>query len=116
MISRWIVAALLGAWSASPHAQIADYPTLDRVLFVEECVRNHPNRSRQEMVYKCACAMDALGEQIPYAQFTEFATASNAASIAGERGNVARGDEALTDARRYRRALASAYASCLISP
>lgn len=97
-------------------AQIADYPTIDRVMFIEECIREHPNRLRQEMVYKCACAIDALAEDIPYAQFADLSTAAHAATIAGERGNVARGDDVMKDARRYRTALAKAYQSCLIAP
>ena len=101
---------------AAAQAQIADYPTLDRVMFVEECVRTHPDRLRHEMLYKCACAMDTLAEQIPYAQFTVLSTASNAITIAGERGNVARSDDMRADAKRYRSVLATAFKSCLITP
>lgn len=97
-------------------AQIADYPTLDRIVFVEECIRNHPERLRQEMVYKCACAIDALAEEVPYSQYTDASTALNASTIAGERGNVARGDEMRDQAKRFKAALARAYKSCLISP
>ncbi len=109
------IAALL-ALPSMGEAQIADYPTLDRILFVEECVRNHPERHRQEMIYKCACAMDALAQDIPYSQYTDASTAAHASTIAGERGNVARGDEVREQAKRFRMSLAKAYKSCLISP
>ncbi|MFN0314254.1 MAG: hypothetical protein ACKVQA_04350 [Burkholderiales bacterium] len=97
-------------------AQIADYPTLDRIVFVEECIRNHPERLRQEMVYKCACAIDALAEEVPYSQYTDASTALNAGTIAGERGNVARGDDIRDQAKRFKASLARAYKSCLIAP
>lgn len=112
--SPWIAAVI--ALPGLSAAQIADYPTLDRILFVEECIRNHPDRHRQEMVYKCACAMDALAEEIPYAQYTDASTALNASTIAGERGNVARGDEVRDQAKRFRASVARAYKSCLITP
>lgn len=119
MRGAWRACALTLAVCAQglpARAQIVDYPTLDRVLFVEQCIRDHPQRSRQEMLYKCACAIDALAAEIPYGSYTDLATASQAASIAGERGNTARGDDALRDARRYRTALAKAYETCLIAP
>ena len=115
-IARVAALAILYATAASANAQIADYPTLDRVLFVEDCIRSHPERNRQEMVYKCSCAMDALAEDIPYSQFTESATAANAVTIAGERGNSARGDETRDQAKRFRTSVHKAYKACLISP
>lgn len=113
-----LFAALMFVFSmtSNGHAQIADYPTLDRVLFVEDCIRSHPERNRQEMVYKCSCAMDALAEEIPYSQFTEYATAANAVTIAGERGNSARGDQTRDQATRFRASVNKAYKACLISP
>lgn len=117
IVAAVVAASLTAAASTAPVlAQIADYPTLDRIMFVEECIRNHPDRARQEMIYKCACAMDALAEDIPFAQFETLSTAAHAATIAGERGNVARGEESMNDARRFRGALAKAYKTCLITP
>ena len=48
-----------------------DYPTIERVQFVEFCVREHPDRSRQEMLYKCSCAMDKIIAQLPYDDYVE---------------------------------------------
>lgn len=98
------------------HAQIADYPTLDRVLFVEACLRQHPERPRQEMLYKCACAMDAFAMQVPFDEYVDLATAANATTLSGRRGNATRSAETLAAAGRYRGALALAYESCLIGP
>lgn len=100
----------------SCNAQISDYPTLDRVLFVEECIRAHPDRHRQEMLYKCVCAIDALAEEIPYVQYTDAATAANAITIAGERGGTTRSDDMRDLAKKFRASLMRAYKTCLILP
>lgn len=99
----------------STHAHANDYPTLDRVLFVEECMREQPDRSRQEMIYKCSCAFDEIAAKIPYASFIHLETASNALSIAGERGSSVRTEEIQEQARNFRRVLAAAKNTCLIT-
>lgn len=104
------------SFSVNARAQDSDYPTLERVLFVEECMRDQPDRPRQEMIYKCACAFDAVASKIPYASFTDLETASNALGIAGERGSVVRTDDIRDQARRFRTVLADAKKSCLIRP
>jgi hypothetical protein len=99
---------------ASP-AVAHDYPTVERVLYVESCVRDHPDRNRQEMIYKCACAIDAIAQQLSYDEFVEGATAVNAGQAAGERGTAVR--ESATGrglAGAYREAQAEAFRRCLI--
>jgi hypothetical protein len=107
-----IVASVCGLASA----QTIDYPTIDRVLFVEACMRDKPDRPRQEMIYKCSCTFDAVAASIPYADFAELETASNALGIAGERGSAVRTDDIREQARRFRSVLADAKKSCLIGP
>ena len=94
----------------------ADYPTIERVQFVEFCVREHPDRSRQEMLYKCSCAMDKIIAQMPYEEYVEASTAFLGGQIAGERGVGVREStvgHALAD--RYRAAYRSAMKDCLVS-
>lgn len=116
MKARYLTAALLTCIAAHAHADTGDYPTLDRVLFVEECMRDQPDRPRQEMIYKCSCTFDAVASKIPYASFAELETASNALGIAGERGSAVRTDEIRAQARSFRTVLAQAKQSCLIRP
>ncbi len=97
-------------------AQVAGYPTLDRVLFVEECIRAQPDRMRQEMVYKCSCLFDHVAEQIPHAQFSELQTAANALSIAGERGSTVRTDDIRERAKQFRSIMSAGRKSCLMQP
>jgi len=92
-----------------------DFPTLERVLFVEACVRDHPDRPRQEMLYKCSCAVDAIAEEVEYDEFVEMATANDAGQIAGERGTAVReSNEGRTLAKRFKELRSKAFQSCFI--
>jgi hypothetical protein len=93
-----------------------DYPTIERVQFVEFCVREHPDRSRQEMLYKCSCAMDKIIVQLPYEEYVEGSTAYFAGQIAGERGvGVRESTVGHTLADRFRAAQRKAMADCLVT-
>lgn len=93
-----------------------EYPTIERVQFVEFCVREHPDRSRQEMLYKCSCAMDKIIVQLPYDDYVEASTAYFAGQIAGERGaGVRESTVGHTLADRYRAAHRKAMKDCLVS-
>ncbi len=116
MKTRQLLPIIIACMIAPVHAQSVDYPTLDRVLFVEACLREQPERPRQEMIYKCTCAFDQLAAQIPYASFAELETAANALGIAGERGSTVRTDEIRAQARHFRTVLADAKQTCLIRP
>lgn len=94
----------------------SDYPTIERVQFVEFCIREHPDRPRQEMLYKCSCTMDRIIAQMSYEEYVDASTAYAAGQVAGERGVGVREStvgHALTD--RYRAALRTALKDCLVS-
>jgi hypothetical protein len=95
-------------------AQIADYPTVERILFVDECVRAHPQRHHQEMLYKCSCVLDKLAEDISFARYAELIASSNAYSIAGERGSAVRTEHVLSNVKEYRLRLSEAGNTCLL--
>lgn len=78
-------------WAAKPKAKpakVSNYPTLDRVQYVLECVQNYPNKVHQEMIYKCSCALDEIAKQISYEDFVNDWTSSKAVTIAGDRGAI----------------------------
>ena len=102
--------ALLGnaAWAN-------DFPTVERVNYVQECMRTHPG-AHFEMVSKCSCALDALAKDVKYADYVEMSTASNANSIGGERGNTIRDTEMLqVKIKRFRELQARAKKGCFIN-
>jgi hypothetical protein len=92
-----------------------DFPTVERVLFVENCMREHADRPRQEMLYKCSCMVDAIADEASYDDFVEMSTANDAGQIAGERGTQVRESaegRALT--KRYRDLRAKASQRCFV--
>lgn len=114
--SPWCAALLLAcAPAAAAPAKGHDYPTVERVLYVEECMRQHPG-PHFEMLSKCSCALDRIAREVPLDSFVEMNTASNANSIGGERGNTIRDTEQLQkDIRRYRQLQAAAKKGCFIA-
>jgi hypothetical protein len=109
-----LLAALLTA--ATPALVLADdYPTADRVLYVESCMRDHPGPNF-EMLQKCSCALDTLARQLPHEQFVTMSTALNATTIGGERGSYIRDVDVLQkQIREFRQLQAQAMKSCFIT-
>jgi hypothetical protein len=102
---------------AAPPAN--DFPTQDRVLYVQECMvaHEHPGANNFEMVSKCSCALDALAREITYSKYVEMSTAAKAFPMAGERGNVVRdSDQMRADIKRYRALQAKANQGCFLGP
>ena len=105
---------LLGAFAA-PARAANDYPTLDRVVYVEACMAQHPG-PRYEMLSKCSCALDKLASEVSFSDFETMATATNANSIGGERGSEMRDSEAMqNEIKRFRTLQAKAKQSCFIN-
>lgn len=110
--SPLILCALL---TASAAAGANDFPTVDRVLYVQECMRAHPGL-QFEMTSKCSCALDALANELKYDDYVTMSTISKAISIGGERGGTIRDAPALeTQAKRYRALQSKAEKGCFIN-
>lgn len=109
-------AALLAAFAAfAGPAAANDFPTLDRVLYVQECMRLHPGPAF-EMTSKCSCALDAIAREVKYDDFVTMSTVANGLTIAGERGGALRDNEAIKpEAKRFRDLQAQAMKSCFIT-
>jgi hypothetical protein len=110
--------ALLTLAGLASWAQARDntYPTVDRVLYVQECMRSHPG-PHYEMVNKCACALDRLASEVEFDDYVTMSTAANANSIGGERGNTIRDTEMLQEQiRRYRGLQTKVKKACFILP
>ena len=92
-----------------------DFPTAERVLYVQDCVKNNPG-PHFEMINKCSCVIDTLASQLTYDDFVTMTTATNANSIGGERGGVIRDAEVLQkEIRRFRDLQSAAQKKCFIS-
>jgi hypothetical protein len=92
-----------------------DYPTSERVVYVQACMRDHPG-PYYEMVNKCSCVIDTIARDLPYDDFVSMSTATNANSIGGERGSYIRDVDALQQQiRKFRALQTQAKKSCLIN-
>ncbi|WP_236676714.1 hypothetical protein [Aquariibacter lacus] len=119
LIPSALTLALALVASPALHAQTGaaspnDYPTIDRVLFVQACLREHPG-APFEMINKCSCAVDALAREIRHEDYINLSTASNASTIGGERGSYLRDVESVqVEVRKYRATVRKAKEGCFI--
>lgn len=90
-----------------------DFPTVDRIHFVHECMQDHPG-PYFEMSSKCSCALDMIAKEISFEDFRTMHTASLANTIGGERGGYYRGRMWREEARKYRDMQADAKKRCFI--
>ena len=110
-----LTAGALGTALAADAAQ-NDFPTVDRVLYVQECVAAHPG-PQYEMVNKCACALDALAREVKYDDYVEMSTAAKATSIGGERGSYIREAPAMQkEIKRYKELQSKVEKGCFLGP
>lgn len=110
LISLGLVAAMAGG--ANVHAN--DFPTLERVNYVLECMNEHRGQD-SALAAKCSCALDRVAEQMSHDEFVVLSTHAKGASISGERGAIFRDNEAIQkDARRWRALQAEVKKACFI--
>ena len=109
LLTSFALLTIAGAASAN------DFPTVDRVLYVQECMRAHPG-SQFEMTNKCSCTLDAMANALKYDDYVTMSTISKAISIGGERGGAIRDAPAFeTEAKRYRELQSRAEKGCFIN-
>ncbi len=114
LVAAGLAAGIGAAAQSAPTA--AGYPTADRVVFVQACMRDNPNGGHYEMVNKCSCALDTIARQLSFEEFTTMETATNANSIGGERGSYIRDtDELQKLIRKYRGIKADAFKACFVT-
>ena len=113
-LPRFLASAALLALSGVAAAN--DFPTVDRVLYVQECMKANPG-PQFEMVNKCSCALDAIAREVKYDDFVNMQTIVNAISIGGERGGELRDNETIKpQIKRYRELQAKVQQGCFIAP
>lgn len=106
---------LVGCATATPTVAANDFPTSQRVIYVQECMRKHPG-PYFEMINKCSCAIDAMASEVRYEDFVGMSTVVNAMSIGGERGGSMRDNESIKpQIKRYRELETKAHTACFIN-
>ena len=111
------LAAAAGAATAQDADRAShDYPTAERVIWVEACMREHPDAGHYEMLNKCSCALDFIARRLTFDEYDTMHTESLAASIGGERGAVFRDTPEVQDKiKGFRKLQSEAQASCMIA-
>ena len=115
-IQPMTLAVALACTSVLLHARVAlayDYPTVDRVEFVLECMQR--NDGKQEFLYKCSCVVDDLAQKYSYDDFVEASTAARYQTLGGERGGVFRDPQQTREsAKRFLQARSEAMKRCAV--
>jgi len=110
-----VLATVAGTALLPVTALAYDYPTAERVQYVEICMRDHPG-AHYEMLNKCSCTIDHIAQTLPYDDYVTMSTAANANSIGGERGSYIRDVDALQQQiRKFRALQTQAKKSCFIN-
>lgn len=103
------VIAALPAQAAGGH----DYPTVDRVEFVLECLQH--NAGKQEFLYRCACVIDEISAKFTYDDYVEASTAARYQTLGGDRGGEFRdAPSARAAAKRYMQVRSEAMKHCSV--
>ncbi|MBT9524871.1 MAG: hypothetical protein IV105_06400 [Rhizobacter sp.] len=106
---------LVGCATATPTQAANDFPTSQRVIYVQECMRTHPG-PHFEMINKCSCAIDTMASEVRYEDFVGMSTVVNAMSIGGERGGSLRDNESIKpEIKRYRELEKKVHKACFIN-
>lgn len=103
---------LLLAALASPAMALAhDYPTVDRVEYVVECMK--ANGGEHQYLYKCSCVIDAVAKQMSYDDYVEGSAVARYQGMGGERMGLFRDADSAKDmAKKYRTVLGNAKKEC----
>ena len=79
----------------SVYAGSDSFPTIDRVLFVNECIRE--NGKGLDSIYKCSCVMDYFVENLTYEEFDNMDASSHGINTTGERSAIWRDPKTVRD-------------------
>jgi hypothetical protein len=105
--------ALILAASAARAASAHDYPTVDRVQYVLECM--YRNGGSSVYVYKCSCVIDTIAKKYPYEQFTDASMIARYQTMPGEGMGMFRDSpEERKAAKQYREDEAQAKKTCAV--
>ena len=72
-----------------------NFPTIDRVLYVNECIREHGGGL--DSLYKCSCVMDYFMENLTYEEFDNMDASSHGINTTGERSAIWRDPKGVRD-------------------
>ena len=101
----------LSLWATTAAAN--DFPTLERVRFVQECMALE-NSAKYEILYACSCTLDKIAQEMSFDEFVEADSYMRLRNMRGERGGLFRDsdDRARTVRKNLQDIKTRAEASC----
>ena len=72
-----------------------EFPTIDRVLYVNDCVREHGGGL--DSLYKCSCVMDYFTQNLSYTEFDQMDASAHGIKTTGERSALWRDSKGVRD-------------------
>jgi len=113
--NRIAIASFYGtvALLCSSQAISNDFPTIDRVTFVQECMAIEKSR-KYETLYACSCTLDRIAADLTYDEFVAADSYARMQNMRGERGGLFRNsdDRARTARKDYSEIKARAESEC----
>ena len=100
-VFRYVKAVLYGIPIAvlSTAALANDFPTVDRALFIQECMALE-NSHKYETLYACACTLDKIAAVMSYKEYVEADSYQRMRNMRGERGGLFRSGKRARDIRK----------------
>lgn len=93
-----------------------DYPTLTRVEFVLECMKEQGGQTYDNL-YHCACAVDKVAERMSHEEYAQAQTFTHMFNTPGERGAEFRDPPQSAKLRNaLKEAKVEAAAACFLKP
>jgi len=113
MKSSTVIAGCLLAILVPGIAWANDFPTLSRMEYVLECMKEHGGKN--EYLYKCSCAVDRIASQLKYDDYLQASTALRYQSLGGERGAEFRDPPEVRNlAKKYKGIQQQANSACFV--
>ncbi|WP_434362250.1 hypothetical protein NF212_18635 [Parasalinivibrio latis] len=107
----WMATLFVASFNANS-AEKNDYPTLERVRFVFECMELHGGQT-YENLYSCSCMIDQLALYLTIDEYVQYDAYERMRSMMGERGGYFRSSDASLDIRKeFRSAKLDAERQC----
>lgn len=97
-----------------PGAYADDYPTIETVRFVVNCMADLGGQNEQNL-YACTCRYDALSDQMSYEEYDDAMVFERNKQMPGERGGFVRDNErGVKNYKKFKDLLQEASAQCPI--
>lgn len=95
----------------------ADFSTVAKVQFVNDCMQANAKLNLYEGVNKCSCVVDELDDAFTQTEFEDISTAYMYRNLPADRGAQFRDHQELRkEIKKYEEVSAAAYKNCRIQP